>query len=478
MNPAFSQMAIWMVEPVTWLVIGVGLAQNGIYLLQLLLAYRYLKKRAVTETGSSLWRQFSDITPPMSILVPAYNEEAVIVESVRSLISLHYPSFEVIVVNDGSRDDTLKTLMAAFELTPVIRAWENALEHKPIRELYGNPKFPNLLVIDKENGGKADALNAGLNIARMPLFCAVDADSILEDDALLRCVEPFIDDPERTIAIGGTIRVANGCTVENGRVTRVALPREFLPLLQTMEYLRAFLIGRVGWSELKAVTVISGAFGIIRREIAVAAGGYSTDTVGEDMEIIIKIQKAALARQQDYRIHFVPEPVCWTEAPSTLPVLRRQRIRWQRGALETFFRHCGLLFNPRYGRLGIIGFGHMLLVDVLGPPIEFLGYLLIPLFWYLNLIDFGFVLAFLALTFSFGVFISVGSLILEEIELHRFPNPADILVLLCVAIVENFGYRQINNLFRIEGWWKFLIGTKGNWGEMTRKGFTINKKKL
>jgi cellulose synthase/poly-beta-1,6-N-acetylglucosamine synthase-like glycosyltransferase len=195
MNPAFSQMAIWMVEPVTWLVIGVGLAQNGIYLLQLLLAYRYLKKRAVTETGSSLWRQFSDITPPMSILVPAYNEEAVIVESVRSLISLHYPSFEVIVVNDGSRDDTLKTLMAAFELTPVIRAWENALEHKPIRELYGNPKFPNLLVIDKENGGKADALNAGLNIARMPLFCAVDADSILEDDALLRCVEPFIDDP-------------------------------------------------------------------------------------------------------------------------------------------------------------------------------------------------------------------------------------------------------------------------------------------
>jgi len=471
MSPAEIDILIWIVKLVAWLVIGVGVAQNAIYLLQLFLAWRHLKKRAMTESGSSLWRQFSDITPPISILVPAYNEESMIIESVRSLISLHYPLFEVIVINDGSQDETLRSLITAFELVPLTRTWEMTLGHKPVKGLYGNPKTPNLLIVDKENGGKADALNAGLNLSRMPLFCAVDADSLIEENSLLRCVEPFIEDSLRTIAVGGTIRVANGCTVDNGRVTRIGLPSTLVPLLQTIEYLRAFLIGRLGLGALRAVTLVSGAFGIIRREIAVAAGGYSTDTVGEDMEIIVKMQKTMMEQNKDFRVYFIPEPVCWTEVPSSLSVLRRQRARWQRGALETFFKYRNMLFNRRCGRLGTIGFGHMLLIDVIGPPVECTGYILFPLLWYLGLIEFDFVLAFLAVTFSFGVFISVGSLILEENELHRFSRPRDLLVLLFAAIVENFGYRQLNNVYRMEGWWGFLKGTKGHWGVMTRRGF-------
>lgn len=471
MTGILNELLLSLVEPVAWLIIGTGLLQNAVYLVQLALAYRYLRRRSLDEGGSSLWRQFSDVTPPIALLVPAYNEEATIADSIRSLLSLRYPNFEIIVVNDGSRDGTLEALTRAFGLAPARRVWEEAVEHRPIRGLHANPAFPNLLVIDKENGGKADALNAGINLSRMPLFCAVDADSVLESDALLRCVEPFVDDPEGTVAVGGTIRLANGCVVEDGRVVSIGLPRQVLPLLQTMEYLRAFLMGRLAWSELKAVTLISGAFGIFRRNLAVAVGGYSHDTVGEDIEIIVKIHRLLAARGQPYRIQFVPEPVCWTEAPSTLAVLRRQRVRWQRGALETFFRHRDMLFNPRFGRIGMLGFGHMLVVDVLGPPIEVLGYLFFPLFWSLGVLNVDYLLAFLALTFVFGVFVGVGSLILEELELRRFPRAKDLFVLTLAAIAENFGYRQINNLWRVEGWWRFVRGTRGNWGTMTRTGF-------
>jgi cellulose synthase/poly-beta-1,6-N-acetylglucosamine synthase-like glycosyltransferase len=461
-----------LVEPVAWFIIGTGLAQNGVYFLQLWLAYRYLGRRGYDEAGNTLWRQYADVTPPIALLVPAFNEEETIVESVRSLLALRYASFEVIVVNDGSGDGTLDALVRGFDLAPVRRSWDDALPHKPIRGIYRNPAFPSLLVVDKDNGGKADALNAGINLSRMPLFCAVDADSVLEPDALLRCVEPFVDDPDETVAVGGTIRLANGCVVKDGCVVSVGLPKRILPLLQTMEYLRAFLMGRLAWSELKAVTLISGAFGVFRRNLAVEAGGYSHDTVGEDIEIIVKIHRLMVSRGKPYRIQFVPEPVCWTEAPSSLSVLRRQRIRWQRGALETFFRHRSMLFNPRYGRIGTLGFGHMLLVDVLGPPVEVLGYLFFPLLWWLDMLDTDYLVIFAALACVFGIFISVGSLILEELELRRFPRARDLLVLTGIAIVENLGYRQLNNIWRIEGWWQFLRGTKGNWGAMTRVGFT------
>lgn len=445
-------------------------AQNLLYLVQLFIAYGVLRNRYIVPTTLQAWRQLNVTTLPISLLVPAYNEEASIVENIRSMLALHYPNFEIIVINDGSSDGTLQAVVDAFELSPVVRPFEEEVLHNPIRGVYGSPNHQNLIVVDKENGGKADALNAGINLSRFPLFCAVDADSLLESDALLRAVQPFADDPDRVVAVGGTIRIANGCGVRAGRVVSVGMPSNVVALFQIVEYLRAYLMARLAWSKLDALMLISGAFGIFKRNVAIEVGGYSHGTVGEDMEIIVKIHRHMREQKREYEIRFVPDPVCWTEVPESMTVLGRQRRRWQRGALETFFKHRKMLFNRRYGVAGLLGFPHVLVVDVLGPPVEVVGYLLMPLFWWMGVFSLDFLLAYLALTFIFGVTISIGSLILEEMELKRFPSPSHLAVLTGVAVLENFGYRQINNFWRIVGFWQFLRGRQ-EWGKMERTGF-------
>jgi len=444
---------------------------NAVYVLQLAVAFIALRRRPPISDRREVWAQYSEATMPISILVPAYNEEASVVESVRALLALSYPNFEVVVVNDGSKDGTLDALIDAFGLEPVFRVYDTAVSHRPIRGLYGSPRYPKLLVVDKENGGKADALNAGINLARMPLFCAIDADSLLENDALLRAVQPFAEDPVDVLAVGGNIRIANGCKVRAGQLLEVGLPRNPLALFQVVEYLRAFLMARLAWSHMNALLIISGAFGIFKRGAAIDVGGYSHGTVGEDIEIIVKIRRLIAERKIRGEVRFVPDPVCWTEAPETLRVLGRQRRRWQRGSLETFFKHMRMTANPRYGPAGLIGFPYLLLSDVLGPVLEVVGYLLIPLFWAAGVLSLDFFLAYIALTFVFGVFISVGSLVLEELQLHRYPRPRDLLLLTLVAVAENFGYRQLNNFWRIFGTWEFLRRTEG-WGKMERRGFT------
>ena len=458
-------------ELIALFVIATGLLQNGIYLIQLGLAAAALIETPPAASGGLLWRRYSDAAPPIALLAPAYNEAMTIAESVRSLLSLHYPSFEVIVVNDGSRDETLQVLIDTFELRPIQRHYELAIDHAPIRGVYGATHQPRLIVVDKENGGKADALNAGINVSRAPIFCSMDADSLLEPDALLRAVRPFVEDPERTVAVGGTVRIANGCTISHGRVVEVRPPRNLLALLQTVEYLRAFLMARLAWSRINALTIISGAFGLFRRARVIEAGGYTHGTVGEDMELVVKLHRLMRDKGLPYRIGFVPEPVCWTEAPEDLRVLGRQRARWHRGALETFERHSDVLVKPRYGRLALVGFGYILLVDVLGPIVELLGYLLIPMFWITGVLSTEYLLAFLAVSFTFGVVISVGALALEESELRRFPRARDLILLTAVAVLENFGYRQLNNLWRLRGVWQYLRKSQ-SWGTMTRKGFS------
>jgi cellulose synthase/poly-beta-1,6-N-acetylglucosamine synthase-like glycosyltransferase len=468
--PDMGTIVASTLEIVLLVVIGTGLLQNALYVAQLALALQELATQRPEKRASLLWRRYADISPPISLLVPAFNEQLSIVDSLRSMLALNYPSFEVIAVNDGSKDETLQAMIDGFGLKPILRHYAEVVPHEPIRGLYGSPQHPRLLVIDKGNGGKSDALNAGINLSRFPIFCAVDADSILESDALLRAVQPFIDDPVRTVAVGGTIRIANGCRIERGRMLAFGLPRNLLALFQTIEYLRAFLMARLAWSRLRTLTIISGAFGLFKRQTAIEVGGYSHGTVGEDMELVVKLHRHLRDRRQDYQIVFVPEPVCWTEAPESWRVLGRQRSRWQRGALETFFRHRDMLFRPRYGRIGLLGFGHVLVVDVLGPPIEVLGYVLVPMLWMLDLLSMDYLLAFLALTFVFGIFVSVASLILEEIELQRVPRVMDLLLLTGIAVLENFGYRQISNLWRLRGMWQFLRGAQG-WGVMSRVGF-------
>ena len=456
-------------------VITCGLAQTTVYLLQLLLAAMALSSRPPVARATLLWRRYSDVAPPVALVVPAYNEEMNVVESVRSLLSLEYPAYEVIVVNDGSRDATLDRLKEAYQLRLVTRPYEEALSHAPIRGIYASQLSNRLFVVDKDNGGKADAQNAGINVSRAPLFCVIDADLILEPDALLRAVHRFVDDPVRTIAVGGTIRIANGSEVSGGRVSNVRLPRKLLPLLQIVEYLRAFLMARLAWSRINTLMLVSGAFGIFRRREAVEVGGFTKGSMGEDLDFIVKLHRHMRDNDRDYRIEFIPEPVCWTEAPESLDVLGRQRSRWQRGSLEVFFRYRSMLFNPRYGRIGFLGFGHIFLVDVIGPVIEVLGYILMPAFWLLGILALDYLLAFTALVFTYGVFISVMSLILEEVELRRFPRARDLVILTGAAVLENFGYRQINNYWRLKGMWQYARGGS-EWGQMTRKGFAKQTK--
>jgi len=463
----------WMLDSaqgIALVVIVTGLAQTAFYIVQLVYAAIALHNRPPVPRGATLWRRYSDQAPPIAVIAPAYNEELTVVESVRSLLALHYPSFEVLLVNDGSKDGTLARVIAEFGLKRVGRYIDDSVTHQPIRGFYASPDLPRLLVIDKENGGKADALNAGINAARSPLFCAIDADSILETDALLRVVRPFIDYPDLTVAVGGTIRIANGCKIDTGRVTSVRLPRNFLALVQIMEYLRAFLMARLALGQMQALTVISGAFGLFSRRRVVEVGGYSHGTVGEDMELVIKLHRHMRDLKLPYRIDFIPEPVCWTECPEDVGVLARQRSRWQRGALESFVKHRDMTFNPRYGRIGFVGFGHIVLVDVLGPLIEVLGYILVPLLWGLNLLALPWLLAFLAATFTFGIFVSAATLILEELQLRRFPRARELAILALISVVENLGYRQLSNVWRLKGWWQFVRREQG-WGAMTRKGF-------
>lgn len=474
--PELTDPAAWMVagaEAIAFVVILTGVLQTGFYFVQLVYAGAALATRPPVPRGTTLWRRYSEQAPSISVLAPAFNEELNIVESTRSLLALQYPDFEVLVINDGSKDGTLQRMIDEFGLAQVERFVDTTVAHQPIRGFYASPSYPRLLVIDKANGGKSDALNAGINCCRTALFCAIDADSILESDALLRVVRPFIDEPHLTIAAGGTIRIANGCKVDSGRIVSIGLPTNFLALVQIVEYLRAFLMARLGLGKMQALTVISGAFGLFKRRHVVEVGGYSHGTVGEDMELVLKLHRLMRERDQAYRIEFIAEPVCWTECPDSLQILSRQRARWQRGSLECFVRHKDMLFNPRYGRIGFVGMGQVLLVDVLGPLVEMVGYVLVPLLWALGLLALPWLLAFLAVTFTLGLFLSIATLVLEEIQLRRFPRIRELLVLAAVAVAENFGYRQLSNFWRLQGWWQF-VRKQQSWGTMTRKGFAAS----
>lgn len=464
----------WVVELATivfWIVVGTGLLQICLYIVQLFFAGLALSERPPSTSTALLWQRYVDLAPQIAIIAPAYNEELTIIESVDALLALHYPDFEVIVINDGSKDATLQRLTDHYGLKPVERLYDLAVEHQPIRGLYATPRLPRLLVVDKVNGGgKADALNAGVNVARAPLVCAIDADTILEPDALIRMVRPYIEEPSKTVAVGGTIRIANGCVVDRGRILEARLPRNFLALVQIVEYLRAFLMARLGLSRMGTLMIVSGAFGLFSRQAAIDVGAFSHGTVGEDMELVVKLHRHFHDKRQPYLISFVAEPVSWTEAPETLRILGNQRARWQRGSLETFFKHRDMFLNPRYGRIGFLGFGQVFVVDVLGPVAEVLGYFLVPLFFFLGLLSVDYFLAFIAVVFTFGVFISVATLILEEVELRRLANARDLAILTLVSVLENFGYRQICNFWRVQGYYQYLTKKQG-WGAMTRKGF-------
>ncbi len=417
----------------------------------------------------------SEITPPVSILAPAYNEEPTVVESVKSLLKLNYGTYEVVVINDGSRDGTLKQLIEEFHLYRSRQLYLPSIEAKPVRAIYKSkkPAYRNLVVVDKENGGKADALNVGINVAQYDFVCAIDADSLLEEDALQKVVKPFLEDPTM-IAVGGIVRIANGCKVVNGRVIEVRLSNKFLPIFQVVEYFRAFLSGRMAWQGLNGLLIISGAFGLFRRSAVIDVGGYRHDTVGEDMELVVRLHRKMREWKRPYRIAFVPDPVCWTEAPESTQILSRQRNRWHRGLLDTMLIHRKMLMNPSYGVVGLAAMPYFVVVELLGPVFEFVGYLTVILLLFLEALNIQMTLLFFIVALFYGVMYSVGAVLLEEISFQRYPRARDLALLLSFGVIENFGYRQLTTWWRVKAFWDYVRGRKG-WGAMQRKGFEAPK---
>lgn len=400
----------------------------------------------------------SMVTPPVTIIIPAWNEQEIIVQAVRSALGTDYPGIQVSVVDDGSSDETLKRLVDAFQLTPTNLIVRCPLRTRPLRCLYVSRWFSNLLVVSKQNGGKPDALNAGLNTCRTPYFCTLDADCILERDAILRLMRPIMSSTLHIAASGGMVRPLNGCTVVNGTVTKVNLPRTGLERFQVIEYLRTFFFGRTGWSRLGGTLIISGAFAVFHRETVVEAGGFSSDTVTEDMELVVRLRRWAVQHGRKLRTAFSSDPVCWALCPDTLRMLGRQRRRWQLGLCQTLWKNRALFFDPAFGGFGWLSLPFHALVEGLGAVVESAGYMIIPLAIGVNPAWLTFLFPLVLFSLAYSALFSIVAVVVEEVTHRRYGQARELVILLFYALTENFGYRQLLLLYRFAGVVRFLRG--------------------
>jgi len=448
------------------------LAGNLAYLVMLIVA---LKTSAAhqrrLESRRLDWIKQTPLAPPITVIAPAHNEERSIRLVVRNLLGLDYPQLEVIVVNDGSRDRTLDELREEFHLRAVRSIYVSKIKCASVRGLYRSDLDPRLLVVDKEAGGsKADAVNAGLNAATSPYVCIVDADSILEQDALLRIMVPILEDPKRVVAVGGIIRVVNGTVIAGGRLRCVRLPRKSIEVIQVIEYLRAFLIGREAWGQGNMLMIISGAFGVFRTDQVRAINGYRASAIGEDFDLITRLHRHLRQQRADYHIQFVPDPMCWTEVPSDLKSLARQRARWQKGLLDVLWLNRDMLFRRRYGRIGWLALPYLWVFELLAPVVEIGGIATIVLAASLGVLSQQFFLQFLLFGYAFATVISMGSVLQEEITYKRYNDWQDVARLVTYCFLEHFPYRQLHMIWRLQGLWEYLRGDN-TWKPLTRKGF-------
>jgi cellulose synthase/poly-beta-1,6-N-acetylglucosamine synthase-like glycosyltransferase len=446
------------------------IALNSFYALLLILALPEIwDQHRLAEDEDLLRLQEVGAPPPISILVPAYNESATIEASVTAILTLDYRHYEVIVVNDGSKDDTMGRMEEAFDLYEVPRTYPEVLPSKPIRALYRSRTRPRLMVIDKENGGKADSLNAAINASRWPLVIAVDADTLIEPDAMLRLTRPF-SLGMRVAAVGGTVRVANGSVIKDGRVLEPRVAPRFIPGVQVVEYLRSFLYGRLGWNRLGGNLIISGAFGLFRKDYLLEIGGYRTDSIVEDFDVVVRLHRYLLDRRAPYLITFVPDPVAWTEVPESMAVLSRQRERWHRGLIFTMWKYRHMLFRPRYKRIGFLGVPFFTFGEMLAPLVELMGYVVTGMGLWLGFVNLPFAILFLLVALGYGMILSIWGIMLEEIGFRRYRRWSDLGRLLLYAVLENFGYRQCTVWYRLRAFWS-AMRARHTWGRMTRTGF-------
>jgi cellulose synthase/poly-beta-1,6-N-acetylglucosamine synthase-like glycosyltransferase len=434
---------------------------------------RYLRRNSFTDFRVLA---VSDQLPGISIIAPAYNEAANIIENVRSMLSIHYNTLELIIVNDGSKDDSLQKLITAYDLYKTNLYVNEQIATKKVRGIYksNNSVFHKLIVVDKENGGKADALNVGVNIAQHGYIVCVDVDCVLEQDALLKMIKPFLEETKvRVIASGGVIRIANDCKIENGRLMEINLPKKFIPRVQTIEYIRAFLLGRMAWSRLNGLLLISGAFGAFDKDIVLKCGGYNIKTVGEDMELIVRMRRYMEENKLAYKVTFIPDPLCWTEAPGDFKILGRQRNRWTRGTIETLRMHKKMFFNPRYGLLGMVSYPYWFFFEFLAPVIEFLGVSVFLIFSFLGLIQWASFFTLLGCIFLFGFLYSVFAILMEVLTYNQYKQK-DVFKLIVTAFLEPFVFHPFVVWSALKGNIDYLR-KKNTWGEMTRQGLGSTK---
>jgi len=437
---------------------------------------KYLRKNSYVNYNSLV---LSPLSPEISIIAPAFNESKTIINNVRTLLSLYYNNFEVILVNDGSTDNTFEKIVEEYELTKVNYYFDYRIPCERIRGVYKskNPSFKRLTVIDKKNGGKADSLNAGINICQNSLFISIDADSIIETDSILKLVKPFLEEKDRkVIGAGGVIRIVNSCDVEGGHIREIHLPGQMLPRLQVLEYTRAFLLGRMAWSQLDGLMLISGAMGIFDRETVIKSGGYSIKTVGEDMELVVRMRRRMAEEGVKYEVTYIPDPLCWTQVPSDVKSLQTQRTRWTRGLVESLWTHRKIFFNKTYGRLGLLGYPYWFFFEWLAPLLAFSGFIYSIYLAVTNSINWPFYLLLFLFIYTFAVSISIWAILFEEITYHKYKRKRDVLKLLTAAILEPFFY-PIYTYFAVRGNLEALRRKKG-WGNVERKSFEKKKKRV
>jgi cellulose synthase/poly-beta-1,6-N-acetylglucosamine synthase-like glycosyltransferase len=460
---------VTFITPLTYVVV-VYFVSLGIFYLVMYGSAALEMRQHLREVRAERHRDIlsSEMAPSISMLVPAHNEDRTIRESIRALLTVTYPQLEIVVVDDGSTDRTMSILISTFDLRPIQPIYDQRIATKDVSAIYRSEQFPNLIVASKEKGGKADTLNAALNISSGELVCNIDADTILDPNGLRRLVRPFLRSHD-VVAAGATIRVANGCTIAHGRLATERGPHRALAGIQAVEYLRAFLFGRPGWNRLGGNLLISGAFGLFRRQSLLETDGYA-QSVGEDMELIVRLRRHGYDTNQPARVVFVPDPVAWTETPTGFRELGRQRERWQRGFSDVLWRHRGILFRPRYGVLGMVVMPAFVLFEWMAPIIEAVGLFVVIVGVLLGELSPFFAVLFFSLACGLGILLSMLALMLEELSFRRYGRARDRALLVVWAVLENLGYRQLTVWWRLRGVASFIRGKKA-WGQMNRKGF-------
>lgn len=456
---------------IDWMIIAFVMIAQSSYFFMLLLSTIKLKHYQRTELVQKVIElDQDDYAPPVSLIIPSYNEAEVIQDSVSGFLGLDYPDYNVIVVNDGSTDHSLETLISAFKLIEIEAIYQSDIPTKPIRGIYRSLRYPNLMVVDKDNGGKADSINAGINVSQEPFFCVVDADSIIENDALTKLISPFISHRQEVVATGGIVLLSNGCKIKSGRIVEKKIPKNFWAKIQLSDYLRAFLIGRMAWDSLNSLLIIAGAFGMFKKSAVVEVGGYATDTVGEDMEITVRLHRHRYENKKDWKITFVPDTACWTQAPYVGNDLKKQRNRWHRGLIETLLRHRKMIFNPRYGSVGMLAIPYFIIIEIIGPLIGFAGLFLLPISIWLGLFDVWFTLIFLSILYVFNFLMTFSSLIIESYLLKRYDKFRTIIYVSTFSFIETLILRTLNFIWKTQA--VLQVKTKKHaWDKLQRTKF-------